>query len=262
MDAFKEYAYPKNNYNFDYKNYVAKNYRPDKLGISDSPTIPQFKHNLEASSIYGDTLYEKSIPHPNDVPGISDARTPEELSEGTKNLSQAAPYRRFRQEYPENKYPTKGKYGNSYFVQSGYCPVKSAKSASECRAKDPRYIWKEGQPILPTPNIPFYNKMPDNPYGKCYKPRYSYVNNTSDAGLVPSLMDDVFTLSPSNFYRLIAGEPIPSVNKDSVPLFQLLPCVEEFTNYTQEKKPKHLTFISVFALVAYFSLVYILWITY
>ena len=260
---FPNYSYPLNNYNYNYKNYIDKNYNLEAKGISNQPTFGTFRHNVNKLVDYSDALVLKPIPGDGDVAGITDIdpKNPEEVAQAQRGFSQGLPYRKFRQEYPEKYYRTDGKYSSSYFVQSGFCPVQSAKTAGECKAKDPNYIWIDNPVEIPD-NIKRFLKNPLNPLtkddkngeakqqssvaGSCYKPRYSYVNNANEnkilAGIIPGIIDDVLDLNPVNFVRTIAGEPIPGSSIDSPPRFELLPCVAEtFANKMDSEDKKNIS---------------------
>jgi hypothetical protein len=67
--------------------------------------------------------------------------------------------------------------------------------------------------------------------GTCYKPRYSYVNNANDngllEGLIPGIVGDVIDMNPGNFINMLDGNAIPGSTDISPPRFQLLPCIAE-----------------------------------
>ena len=241
---FPNYSYPLNNYNYNYKYYIDKNYNLDAKGISNQPTFGTFRHNVKKLVDYSDALVLKPIPDDGDIAGISDIdpNNPEAVAGAQRGFSQGLPYQKFRQEYPQKFYKTDGKYSSSYFVQSGFCPVASAKTKEQCKARDPNYVWMENIVDLPE-SVKEFLKNPTNPLsnndestkedssGSCYKPQYSYVNNANDnkilAGIIPSITGDILDLNPANFVRTIAGEPIPGSNENSPPRFELLPCVAE-----------------------------------
>ena len=237
MDTlFKEYAYPINNYNYNYKTYVDNNYSISRMGINSKPTLSQFKKNINALNNFTKPLILDPIPTVDSVAGVSDIdySSNEAVENAKKGFRQQPPYNRFRFEYPERDYPTKGIYSSSYFVQSGFCPVASATNKEQCSLKDPKYMWMANMLSLPNPSKDFF-KSPDtkkdNQGGSCFKPRYSYVNNANDNGLldglIPGVVGDIIDMNPGNFLRTLEGNAIPGSTDVSPPRFQLLPCITE-----------------------------------
>ena len=238
---FKNYAYPLNNYEFNYKGFVENNYKPEKLGVRANGSVRQFKHNLRQTSTYFDGLIIKGNPNKNTVAGVSDVpyENVEERNRKNGNRSIGMPYLKFRNDYSESEYPTKGKFSSSYFVQSGFCPVKSAINKEECKAQDPNYTWIPNPIQIPKSVTSFFSNNKDKIHdkkgnGNCFKPRYSYVNNAAESdltsGMIPSLIDDIADLNPANLLGVSIGKPVMG-NRDNEPArFQLLPCVEGFEN--------------------------------
>jgi len=238
-NLFADYSYPKNNYDFNYSGIVKKNYDPKKLGINNAATIWQFKNNLKKGTIFMDGLILEPTPRPTDISGITDIdnNNKEEVKKSNDNFLKTPPYKKFRVDYPESKYPTSGIYSSSYFIQSGFCPVSIAKTKSECKAMDPKYIWMPNLIPLPKLSMDFYKKEANRQKnaeseGKCYKPRYSYINHAADSGmadgLMPSVLKDVVDLNPGNFMKLLDEGYIEGNENGKPPRFELLKCVEGF----------------------------------
>jgi len=239
---FKNYAYPLNNYEWNYKGLVDNRYKPEKLGINGSGSVGQFKHNLKQSIKYFDGLILDGNPDANSVAGITDvaSENSEERSKKNANASIGMPYRRFRNDYAESEYPTNGKFSSSYFVQSGFCPVNSVKTEQECNIQDPNYKWIPNPITVPDSVKSFFTQDKDKTNerkgnGTCFKPRYSYVNNAAESdiasGMIPSIMDDVSDLNPAYLLGVSMGKPVMGSRDSAPPRFQLLPCVEGFDNY-------------------------------
>jgi hypothetical protein len=274
-----DYAYPLANYNWDYKTYVNNNYEPSKLGVSDDITLSALRRDVQAGDKYLRALMLDSTPNESSIAGISDLdfTDPDVMSRIRAN-NQKPPYATFRTEYPEKDYPTSGKYSNSYFIRSGYCPVPNIQTKAQCRSKDKAFEWKEGAVTLPTSVKPSFSAKSQKPppNGKCFKPRFSYVNHVSDTGLtdgfLPGLMSDMSTLNPSVMFSIIDKGIVEGDRKTSPPKFQLLPCfpkpipelpqMEKFTQqYTNNgrinTKQLHL-FVSITAICAFlFFIIYI-----
>jgi len=265
---FKTYAYPQTNYDFDYKTYVDMRYNMDAQGVSDRPTISAFKKDVRALVNYSDALMLKSVPDKNTVAGWSDIdpNNTEAVQKARQNMLQEPPYSRFRFEYPANLYPTNGEYSGSYFVQSGFCPVKSATTREECEGRDPNYNWIESPVKLPGNTGQFFSKATKekamNPAnGACYKPRYSYVNNANDSGvlkgMLPGFAMEVGDLNPGSFMKTMKGEAVMGYTDTAPPRFQLLPCVAE--HFTSDIEGESSTWFSLVLIVVLLTL---LWIAY
>lgn len=235
-NLFKEYAYPINNYNYNYKTFVDNNYSIGKMGVNSNPTLGQFKNNINALNNFTKPLILDPIPTPNSVAGVGDVDFSDKQAaeRARKGFLQQPPYNRFRTEYPESQYPTGGIYSSSYFVQSGFCPVTSATSRQQCLARDSNYIWINNPIQIPNLAKSFFknqNITTNSNSGTCYKPRYSYVNNANDngllEGLIPGIVGDVIDMNPGNFIRTVEGNAVPGSTDTSPPRFQLLPCIAE-----------------------------------
>jgi hypothetical protein len=226
-----DYAYPLANYNWDYKTYVVNNYEPSRLGVSDDLTLSALRRDVQAGDKYLRALMIDSTPNENSIAGISDLdfTDPDVMSRIRAN-NQKPPYATFRKEYPEKDYPTSGKYSNSYFIRSGYCPVPNIQTKAQCISKDKAFEWKEGAIDLPPSTKPSFSAKSQKPppNGKCFKPRFSYVNHVSDTGLtdgfLPGLLNDMSTLNPSIMFGIIDKGIVEGDRVTSPPKFQLLPC--------------------------------------
>ena len=258
---FVDYTYPKNNYDFNYSGLVKNNYDPKKLGINNGPTLCQFKHNIKLGTKFMDGLINEPTPGPNDIAGITDLdkSDSEAVKKSKDNFLKTPPYKKFRQEYPESRYPTNGIYSNSYFIQSGFCPVVIAKTENECISFDPKYVWMSNGISIPKLSMPFFKKEAERvkdpqTEGKCYKPRYSYINHGSDSGmldgLMPSVLGDVVDLNPANFMNLLKEGYIEGNDYGGPPRFELLKCIEGFQNsYVREYMSKNIVICIIFLLI-------------
>lgn len=241
---FKNYAYPLNNYQWNYKGYVDKHYKPELLGVNNRLSIGQFKHNVRQGVKYFDGLMYDGNPGNDAVAGVTDIHPNDtaEVSKRIQNNKAGLPYRRFRVDYPESEYPTNGKFSSSYFVQSGFCPVASATSKQECSAQDSNYTWIPNPVAIPDIAKKLFSdgkdKIANVPGdGTCFKPRYSYVNNAPESdistGMIPSLVNDIDDMNPAYLLGVSMGKPVMGSRDSQPPRFQLLPCVEGFENSKQ-----------------------------
>lgn len=260
-NLFNDYSYPKNNYNYNYSGVVKNKYDPKKLGVNNGATISQFKHNIKQGTKFMDGLIIEPTPGPSDIAGITDIEIGdvEAANKSRDNFFKTPPYKKFRQDYPENKYPTSGIYSSSYFLQSGFCPVSIAKSKAECLAMDPKYLWMPNMISIPKLSMPFFKKEANRQKdpeseGKCYKPRYSYINHASDSGmldgLMPSVLGDVLDLNPGNFMNLLKDGYIEGNDNGGPPRFELLKCVEGFqSSYVREYISKNIVISIIFLVI-------------
>ena len=269
-NLFADYTYPQNNYDFNYSGIVKNKYDPKYFGVSNSPSIWQFKHNLKQGNRFIDGLIMEPTPGPGDIAGITDVEINDSKAKkkSRDNFLKTPPYKKFRQEYPENKYPTKGIYSNSYFIQSGFCPVSIAQSKDVCTAMDPKYIWMPNLIKLPKLSMPFFKKEAERQKdpvneGKCYKPRYSYVNHASDfgsvVGLMPSVLSDVADLNPANFLNLLKDGYVEGNDNGGPPRFELLKCVEGFQNsHIRDYISNHILITIIFLMIMILLYLYFL----
>ena len=66
------------------------------------------------------------------------------------------------------------------------------------------------------------------PKGFCYKPRFSYIDNSAKGlfgrdGYAPSMFNDILNLSPDKLFNILAGYTVDGSG--------LLPCIDNFANY-------------------------------
>jgi hypothetical protein len=263
-NLFKEYAFPINNYNYNYKTFIDNNYSIGSMGVNSNPTLSQFKNNIRALDNFTKPLIIDPIPTPNSVAGVGDVDFSDKQAaeRARRGFTQQPPYNRFRTEYPESQYPTRGIYSSSYFVQSGFCPVNSATSREQCLSRDKNYIWMNNPLSIPNPAKLFFQNQknvtpPSN--GTCFKPRYSYVNNANDNGLVegliPGIIGDVIDMNPGNFIRTLEGNAVQGSRDTAPPRFQLLPCVAEEFVGSQNNSSYKFTYIFIFICIFFLIII-------
>jgi len=208
------FIYPLNNYEFEYAEYVEQNMNPEKLGMSGDGDVDVLRNDLLSVGKYVGYMINDPIPETTSTAydGIN-KNDPIAVARYYCNEKQGKPYKRFDLDYPPHLYKTTGKYSSSYFIQNGFCPVSSATTEAECKARDKNYTW-EGD--------------------KCYKPRYSYLNNASDSGILEgtltSTIREIVDLNPYSFYRITQGKQIKPSKEGRPPRFKMVGCIpEEFT---------------------------------
>ena len=100
--------------------------------------------------------------------------------------------------------PTTGEHSSSYFMRSGYCKT-NIKTEAECKEKGDGYAWIGG---------------------KCYSGKYVYLDNSPRLsggyfdnlkGLVPSTINDIVSLNPSNFVGILKGYSVPGMEIQKCP---------------------------------------------
>jgi hypothetical protein len=235
--------YPLVNYDFDYKTAIKKEYNPFKIGITNNPSFSAFVDGTFKLSKYSKGLITDEFPNNNTVAGVTDTvmenKNRKYIVDSTRLLDGRLPYPSFRKDYPECTYPTTGRHSSSYFVNVGKCPTrivdkdtcinrgyswipeKDAPSEMKGYVKenDTRgTVNTEGAGIKPKP-IP--------PQGKCYKPRFLYVDNSpkgifGNDGAVPSMLGEISSIMPDKLNDIMSGYAISGSG--------IVPCsTEEFT---------------------------------
>jgi hypothetical protein len=218
----RDMVYPWNNYDFNLNTLISNQYDPQKLGFSNKPYLDTFIKDMNQLPKYPKLIAEGPLLTSSTKPGISDA-TPKDTVK-KKYQSWKEPYPGFSKEYPQY-FPLTGERSDSYFVKVGYCPVKSKTNEKDCQNSG--FQW-----FSSTPSIPqgfFQNTVPTPNSGKCYKPRYMYINNQSKPlmgmrGPITNIINDVKDLNPMHLFTIFSKGK--SDNKDMNPL----PCIEGFSN--------------------------------
>ena len=222
--------YPWNNYDFDLNTYIEKKYNPSKLGFSNAPYLDTFIKDMTKLPKYPELITKGPIMDSSTVSGNSDVKedNTEVLQIKQKYNEWKEPYPGFKKEYP-NYFPLTGDRASSYFVQIGYCPVKSKTTKKDCSSTG--FNWVPDTLSLPDGAKEFFPKQKAPSSGKCYKPRYMYINNQTKPflgmkGPVGSLANDIKDINPLDLLGIFTnGE---SSNKEMRPL----PCIESFETYT------------------------------
>ncbi len=238
--------YPLVNYDFDYKTAAKLKYNPYTLNITNKPTIGNLLDAPVKYSQYATALLKDKFPSNDMYAGVSDIIKEDtervNLSNKTQLLSSELPYPTFRKDYPECNYPTTGENSSSYFIRTGSCPTR-IRTKQKCI--DRGYSWipntndtSDLNDHVKTKNKDYdestgikYSTPSDN--GSCFKPRFSYIDNSSKGflnnnGMIPSLLNDINSLSPDKIMSVLAGQTVEGSGQ--------LPCVEDFNNYNSNSK--------------------------
>ena len=226
--------YPINNYDFDYKTAMKKNYNVFKLGVTNKPTINNLIQAPNKLKPYVSVLLDKKYPNKNTVSGVSDVILDDKdalnIKKKYNQLNDTLPYPSFKKDYPECRYPTKGEHSSSYFIKAGQCKT-SINNEKDCKKK--KYNWVSNYPFIPdsakelityTNNVIPSKKNTDKKDGSCYKPRFAYIDNSAKDvygkyGLVPSMLDDLVNFAPDKIANIMAGYTVEGSG--------LLPCIDD-----------------------------------
>lgn len=227
--------YPLVNYNFNYENYVKKNYNPYALNITNEPSMKAIRTGIVKLDAYDDALFKTGLPDESTIAGKSDIinedKRATEIADTYRAMSQNLPYPTFRKDYPECTYPIDGKHSSSYFVRSGICPTKIT-NEEECKRKG--YEWAKNTGGVADMLKDFTKqstRVADEeekiPSGRCFKPRFMYIDNSPKGskgmkGMVSSIFDDIMSISPDKLSAILSGYSVEGTG--------LLPCIEEFNN--------------------------------
>jgi hypothetical protein len=237
--------YPLINYDFNYNTAFKKELNPYKLGITNQPTFTNYINGTFALKNYLDYMVQKPFPNDNTIAGITDTvienKNKKAIIDRKKEEDNKLPYKSFRKDYPECLYPTTGKYSSSYFIKIGTCPTKII-NKDDCINRG--YEWvPENKPAsyisdyintydpdvdknIPAPDTKIPPPLPEK--GSCFKPRFSYIDNSAKGllgleGVVPSTFNEINSVRPDKLANMMAGYNIGGSG--------VVPCsIEEFTN--------------------------------
>lgn len=250
MPFIRNSVYPWLNYDWSYGNFINNNYSAQATGSNaGGPAfpLPFVVHPIlgarryevpEPSSIFqmSKSSYFKNLlifftffkayffsPNPNkkSIAGGTDKNSdyPYYQCQGNnKRRCQATNYIKNKnpQQEPYNdpffkKHKLSGKYASSYFIKIGACPRQDITNINKCI--------KKGYDVF---------------MGKCYQPRYAYINNNAGLaflrGFVPAIADDILSLSPGKLLDAYTGEDI-----NGHLVIQKCPNIKEnFTNISEQ----------------------------
>jgi hypothetical protein len=236
--------YPLLNYDFDYKTAMKKVINPYAIGITNKPSFDNLVTGTSKLSNYIDALATNRFPNENTIAGVTDIveENPDrkKIRDLTAVEDEKLPYSSFKNDYPECLYPTKGEGASSYFIRAGTCPTRII-NKEECLQKG--YEWVDQAPSpseyskyvgskdtskdenIPSSDTPM--PPPQPPKGKCFKPRFIYIDNKARGilgqdGAVPSIFKDLEEITPDKISDIMSGYGISGSG--------IVPCsTEEFT---------------------------------
>ena len=205
----------------------------------------------------------KPLPGDGAIAGVSDV-DPEnkDLLEVKQDYNKfPEPYPGFKEEYPDyfdyNKLSGEG--ASSYFVKTGKCEIPKIKDPISCVSNG--YEWGPAPVVIPDNVAQFFKELNpiknENLAGKCYKPRYAFVNNSPMPvlpgfdGPVPTAITDLLEMNPLNLLSIVETGASLSGSFTQLPCVDSVPAVaietfqgspeEESTPSSHETKTLHIS---------------------
>jgi hypothetical protein len=222
--------YPINNYDFDYKTAAINKYNAFNNKFSNAPTMSNIITYPAYLGEYVGRIMGDKLPSHDMVAGIDDIITNDKTLLKIKSDYNKIkpPYPSFRNDYPKDTYKITGVNSSSYFIKNGKCKTPYI---TEDKCKEMGFEWfppstgksKDTAKFLtvdkktvkdPTINKKMpTNKIPKPPIGKCYKPRYMYMDNESRGlfkkhGLLVSTVKDFMDVTPEKLLEVMSGNTI------------------------------------------------------
>ncbi len=227
MPIVKNSVYPWKNYDWDYGNFIDNNYSAKATG--SSPNGKQYLNNLKITFKLLQAYLTDPNPNSDSIPGGTDSNSDYPIYGCTGNNEVFCKARnKLRNKDPQNapyddkffkKYSLVGKEASSYFVKVGTCPKSKYKTKDICEKQG--HTWTSDE---------------------CYADRYAFINNTPGLkiapnltksftnqsftfgqGFIPSLANDVLSLSPDKIFSAMQGKDVPGY-------MEVQPCKESFLN--------------------------------
>lgn len=221
IPIFSKNVYPWKNYDWNYSNYISNNYNPEQTGANIQPTIRGLYNNVKALNKIFNGLTTDSIPNNNSQAGKFSRNSDYPLFKDCSD-SRCKTTQRIKNALSESikRPPTKdkflkkklnGEYSSSYFVKIGSCSRPDLNNQNKCEQRG--YSW--------VPNVidNVMNKLSRkknvvmNSSGSCHQPRYLFIDNSPKSflngskmkGILPSLANDISSLSPDKFLAASMG---------------------------------------------------------
>ncbi len=260
LSFMKNLIYPWRNFDWDYTEFVKKNYNIKKLGASGEGTVTAIIHDVDAIlKIIEGLLFDANPADASSAsnPGSSKNDLVDCLNQAggvSCSILNAARESGLAQEKPyDSSFFDKrldGQHSSSYFAQIGMCPSKIT-DKNQCESKG--FTW------IPNPlyELPEMLRGPDTTPGSCYKGRYAYLNNKPGYtigqiddmnGLIPSLINDMVEISPDKLMSAAMGQGVDGLD--------IQKCDEAFTNQNMT------TPISLQLLIIIIMMIFVIYVAY
>jgi len=177
----RDSIYPWQNYEWNYSNFVDNNYSASATGSSGN----DLTKNYDIFWKLFDAYFKDPNPAPHSLPGLKGAAGtdyPWYGCQGNNKISCDVTHEikhGIKQLPPTNSsffknHSIKGEASSSYFIKIGNCPRPDIKSRFKCDKMN--FVWL---------NDP--GDTSELPPGKCYQPKYAYIDNTPGLNTTPSL---------------------------------------------------------------------------
>lgn len=202
----RDLVYPWKNYDFNYGNYVINNYSPAETGATGDGNFNAIYRDVKAFIKLLDGFISDPIPNMTTQSGISDILKCEANDPYCKATEELR--RGYKQEAPTDddflKNRLDGEYSSSYYVKIGYCPRPDINERNNCESRG--YTWL---PEVKTCSQPRYAYIDNSPK--------SFFNGSNTKGLIPSIAEDINSISPEKLYGGFMGYSVGNQ-------FQIQPC--------------------------------------
>jgi len=280
LPFIRDSVYPWINYDWDYGNFIDNNYSTRATGSS-----PDGNNYLKNGLIFIKIIQAyitSANPSNRSVPGSKNNQSDYPIygCEGNKKKGCDAAHIvkvKDKQDMPyDDPFFHKnisGEGSSSYFAKVGYCPRPDIKNPKKCIQK--RYEWKSN-PVEET-----MSKLTGGQSGSCQQPRYIYLDNSPGLsfsipatnsnmknkrsniniktkkvdlgklkGFLPSLTNDIFSLSPDKLFNAFQGKDV-----NGHMIVQSCPDIKEpYENYMlahTKKKYKNANLISMLVIILF-----------
>jgi len=253
MPFNKHSIYPWSNYDWDYSNFIDNNYSAAATGSTTSGSWYSLYKNMDIFFKLFQAYVAESNPSKKSKAGGNNKysdnwKSCKVLHKIKTTNKDGAPYK--------SKFFNKkldGEYSSSYFVKVGTCPRPDIKDIHKCIKGG--YTWIKNP--IDTALAKLSGGIPD---GSCHQGRYMFINNQPGLkiktlsmggtpsvnlgtmkGFVPSLANDVLSLTPDKLYNAFTGKNV----KGHMILQKCPTIVEPFVNLKQQNN----TFIMIMAVL-------------
>ena len=242
LPYIKDTIYPWNNYDWDYSNFVDNNYSAKATKSTKVGSWSALRKNTSIFFKFFNALIKDANPNRYSVSGgmdkYSDFPIYGCLGNDKKNCmvwNKVKNHHRQKNPYNSKFFNKKlhGENSSSYFAKVGVCPRPDLKNSKQCIKNN--HTW-----------------IPDGSgnRGKCFQNRYIYLDNSvkimgNAKGYVPSVVNDVLSLSPLNLFNAFRGK-----NVDGHMTVQKCPkIIENYSN--REERIDFLKIISILIIVSF-----------